>query len=364
MRAVRVAAALAGLAGLVCVTDGKAARGVEAGQDRIVISNAADRAQSDDQTSAPAKPLPTAAQAAPAPLTGPSPALALAALDRRVADLDAEEEASKRELADVASRIAKTRRHAWTKSRAYYKLTRAGMLPVGAGFGSLVDHAMRVERAHRGLVRSLGDEQRLRERGAEIASNLERIERDRGQLARQRTAMDAARIAMADEARRQEAFDQAFASSTGASNDFVAVRGAGDRDGVGSAFAQARGKLLFPVTARAEVRRAHQEGMEGPGLEIRTAAGAAVRAVFAGRVAFSDRYGAYGRLVIVDHGDHYYSVSGNLAGVDVKVGDEVTAGERLGTVGDEGKGPLLYFEVRHGTDTIAAEPWLGVSATR
>jgi septal ring factor EnvC (AmiA/AmiB activator) len=85
-----------------------------------------------------------------------------------------------------------------------------------------------------------------------------------------------------------------------------------------------------------------------------------VRAVFAGRIAFADRYGAYGRLVIVDHGDHYYSVSGNLAGIDVKVGDEVSAGERLGSVGDEGRGPMLYFEIRHGTDTVPPTPWLGL----
>jgi septal ring factor EnvC (AmiA/AmiB activator) len=85
-----------------------------------------------------------------------------------------------------------------------------------------------------------------------------------------------------------------------------------------------------------------------------------VRAVFGGRVAFADRYGAYGRLVILDHGDHYYSVSGNLATVDVKVGDEIGAGERLGTVGDEGHGAMLYFEVRRGTETIAAGPWLGI----
>ena len=28
--------------------------------------------------------------------------------------------------------------------------------------------------------------------------------------------------------------------------------------------------------------------------------------------AFADRYGPYGRIVILDHGDHYYSVSGDL----------------------------------------------------
>jgi murein hydrolase activator len=82
--------------------------------------------------------------------------------------------------------------------------------------------------------------------------------------------------------------------------------------------------------------------------------------VYAGRVAFADRYGPYGRIVIVDHGDHYYTVSGNLASIDVKVASDVAAGERLGTVGDEGQGAMLYFEIRHGSQTIPPQAWLGL----
>ncbi len=77
-------------------------------------------------------------------------------------------------------------------------------------------------------------------------------------------------------------------------------------------------------------------------------------------MAFADRFGPYGRLVILDHGDHYFTVSGNLATMDVKVGDEVSAGERVGTVGDEGEGPTLYFEIRHGSETLPPSGWLGI----
>ena len=125
-------------------------------------------------------------------------------------------------------------------------------------------------------------------------------------------------------------------------------------------FTASRGKLLFPLSGRAEAKPAHREGTDGPGLEIRAPLGTPVRAVFAGRVAFADRYGPYGRLVIVDHGDHYYSVCGNLANIDVRVGMDISAGEKLGTVGDEGRGPMLYFEIRHGTETVPPGPWLGI----
>jgi murein hydrolase activator len=287
-------------------------------------------------------------------------ALALAALDRRIADLDAEESASKKELSELGSRLALSRTQTRELVVAQPALTRAGMLPVGAGFGAFVTHAIRVERAHKLLSKELAMERRLRERGSELARALERDATDRVALASQRTAMDAARMAMADETRRQQAFDSAFSNSAGAS-EYVAIYGGTGTSGVSArGFGEARGRLLFPVAGRAEARAARREGTDGPGLEIRAALGAPVRAVYAGRIAFADRYGPYGRLVIVDHGDHYYTVLGNLASIDVRVGADVVAGERVGTVGDEGKGPVLYFEVRHRTETVPPGPWLGL----
>lgn len=298
---------------------------------------------------------------APAPARPQSTALALAALDRRIADLDAEEEVSKRELSELSGRIGEAHARSLLRGRAFYKLTRAGMLAVGGGFNELVSHALRVERARRALANDLGAEKKLRERGVMLSHGLERIARDRVALSSQRTAMDAARLAMEDEQRRQQAFDRAFSASGGGS-EYVAVygaNGAAPPTAVGG-FASSKGRLLFPLAGRSEVRPAKREGTDGPGLEIKSQMNQPVRAVFGGRVAFADRYGPYGRLVIVDHGDHYYTVSGNLAAIDVKVGDEVSAGERLGTVGDEGRGPMLYFEIRHATQTMPPAAWLGL----
>jgi septal ring factor EnvC (AmiA/AmiB activator) len=298
----------------------------------------------------------------PAPVHPPSSsALALAALDRKIADLDAEEDQSKRELNELGGKIAEAHARSLSRGRAFYRLTRAGMLPVGGGFNELVSHAMRVERSRRALAADLASEKKLRSRGGDLSRALERVARDRVALGSQRSAMDAARMAVEDESRRQSAFDRAFATSNGPS-EYVAVYGGNGAapDHGGSGFATSRGRLLFPLAGRSEVRPARREGTDGPGLEIRSTLNAPVRAVFGGRVAFADRYGAYGRLVILDHGDHYYSVSGNLAAMEVKVGDEISAGERIGTVGDEGRGPMLYFEIRHGTETLPPSPWLGI----
>jgi murein DD-endopeptidase MepM/ murein hydrolase activator NlpD len=298
-----------------------------------------------------------------APATGGpamEPALALAALDRRIADLDAEEQSDKQELERLGPQVAGSHARVLARGAAFYKMTRAGLLPVGGGFDALVTHAMHVERSRRLLEANVEDEMRLHSRGALLARELERVARDRVALATQRTSMDAARLAMEDERRRQSAFDKAFETSTGA--EYVAVYGGSGiaQDSTGGGFASARGRLLFPVVGRAEVRPAHREGTDGPGLEIHAAVGTVVRAVFGGRVAFADRYGPYGRIVIVDHGDHFFTVSGDLDEVDVKIGQDIGAGERLGTVGDDGQGSMLYFEVRHGSQTIAPGPWLGL----
>jgi murein DD-endopeptidase MepM/ murein hydrolase activator NlpD len=301
-----------------------------------------------------------------APSTTPplpaDPALALAALDRRIADLDAEEQSDKAEIARLGGDVARRHAQVLARARGFYKLTRAGLLPVGGGFDSLVSHAMRVERSRRVLVDEVEEETHARARAADLARDLERVARDRVALASQRTSMDAARLAMADEQRRQAAFDHAFESSTGGSGEYVAVYGGNGAptEPTSSAFAASRGRLLLPVAGRAEVKPAHREGTDGPGLELHVPVGTPVRAVFAGRVAFADRYGPYGRIVILDHGDHYYTVSGDLDEVDVKIGQDVAAGERVGTVGDDGQGAMLYFEVRHGSQTIAPGPWLGL----
>jgi septal ring factor EnvC (AmiA/AmiB activator) len=85
-----------------------------------------------------------------------------------------------------------------------------------------------------------------------------------------------------------------------------------------------------------------------------------VRAVSAGRVAFSDRYGSYGRLVILDHGDGYYTVYGGLGAVEVRVGDDLSRQARIGSIGTDFAPAALFFEVRKGTRTLDPRAWLGL----
>lgn len=85
------------------------------------------------------------------------------------------------------------------------------------------------------------------------------------------------------------------------------------------------------------------------GIDIRAAAGTAVRAAAAGKVVFAGNEPTqFGNMVVVDHGDGWHSAYAFLSRTTVKEGDDVTKGERVGLVGRTGlaRGDELHFELR------------------
>jgi septal ring factor EnvC (AmiA/AmiB activator) len=92
-----------------------------------------------------------------------------------------------------------------------------------------------------------------------------------------------------------------------------------------------------------------------------------VMAVFWGKVAYAGWIDGYGETIIVDHGDHYYSLYAHNSKLEKKPGDEVNPGESIALAGDTGslRGPGLYFEVRHFSESLDPIPWLDLpKATR
>lgn len=85
------------------------------------------------------------------------------------------------------------------------------------------------------------------------------------------------------------------------------------------------------------------------GLDIRVAAGTAVRASAAGKVLFAgEEPRQFGKLVVVEHEGGWQSAYAFLSRITVKEGDSVRAGERVGLSGQTGlaRGPELHFELR------------------
>jgi septal ring factor EnvC (AmiA/AmiB activator) len=236
------------------------------------------------------------------------------------------------------------------------------LLPVGGGFQELVDHATKVERMHRALARDVEHERQVASRRIEVGKKLEALRMKRGPLEIQQRALSQARDALLSQQDRALAFQRAFESTGPGSHTAVYGAGVGPADPseLASGFGSMKGRLPFPIPGRAELRSARRPGADGPGIEMRAPRGTPVRAVYAGRVAFADEYSSYGKTIIIEHGDSFYSVSANLADFAIHVGDEVTTGARIGSVGDMGQGPMLYFEIRHGTDTVDPAEWFGI----
>jgi septal ring factor EnvC (AmiA/AmiB activator) len=129
-------------------------------------------------------------------------------------------------------------------------------------------------------------------------------------------------------------------------------------------FESLRGKLPWPVQQGKVLARYGQPRSGGPlkwqGMLIGTERGARVRAPFAGRVAYADWLPGMGLMVVVDHGKGYLSLYGHNEELFKSVGDAVSAGEVISSVGDSGgkAQPALYFEVRRGRDPVNPETWL------
>jgi septal ring factor EnvC (AmiA/AmiB activator) len=85
------------------------------------------------------------------------------------------------------------------------------------------------------------------------------------------------------------------------------------------------------------------------GINIKADRGEPIRSVFAGKTLYSSWFKGYGNMIIIDHGNNYYTVYGHVEELFKKKGDRVETGEVIATVGDTGSiyGSRLYFEVRH-----------------
>ncbi|HEX7452758.1 MAG TPA: peptidoglycan DD-metalloendopeptidase family protein [Polyangiaceae bacterium] len=283
--------------------------------------------------------------------------------ERRLSELSRQTQAGRAELERLGKESDAAHARTVTRGRVYVRLARAGLLPVGGGFEALVDHAVRLERLRSAIGRDEALERDLSARRVALGRQLVDLEARRSTLEAEVQAMSAAQGALLSEQDRADAFARAFSSSVGSAHTAVYGAGVGPSESAGASggFGALRGRLPFPITGRSEIRSAHRAGSEGPGLEMFAPAGSVVRTVHAGRVAFADAYAAYGKTVILDHGGGYYTVSANLGAIDVKVGDDLPFGSRIGTVGSADDGAArLYFEIRSGTNTVPPADWFGI----
>jgi len=279
----------------------------------------------------------------------------------RAGALDEQTQKLQDELEDVRRSERETRALTVARGRAYVRLARAGLMPLSEGFETLAAHASRLERLRRALARDLAHERELVSQRLRIARAMQEHENMRPE---ERNAMARARTAIVAAEERDEAFQRAFQSDwnpPGKTAVYGAqpspARAAAERPG---GFAAQRGHLPFPLAGRAELEQIASPSGSGRALLMSSTFDAPVRVVHAGRVAFADDYPELGNTVIVDHGDHFYTLSAHLSRITVEVGEELETGQRIGTVGTRDQKPVLLFEVRSGKGTLNTAEWFGI----
>ena len=133
-----------------------------------------------------------------------------------------------------------------------------------------------------------------------------------------------------------------------------------------ASFAEKKGSLLKPVQGRLAQGygilkdESNQLVFSHRGHLYTTSENAPVKAVFTGTVAYAGDVAGYGQTVILDHGDHYYSVYAHLNNLNVKIGDQVREQERIAMSGEINSMKLqgIYFEIRHFSEPSDPKLWV------
>ena len=208
---------------------------------------------------------------------------------------------------------------------------------------------------------------RLRSLKAELIQKTRRVKAEEVALKQQRSAKEALLSSVREE---KEAHRRMLAELQDASRRLLDIIRESYKEGsfayAGRGFSHLKGKLHWPVTGIIAIPYGPQKDrrFDTPvfrnGIHIKTAPDADTRAVFGGKVIFSDWFKGYGKLVIINHGGGYNSLYGNLSQIFTHAGDIIKSGQVIGKVGTSGilDAPGLYFEIRYKGRPLDPTQWL------
>ncbi len=288
------------------------------------------------------------------------------------------------EAEEIARRLEITRRAMKARSVALYRAGDLGAVRLLFSSGGLRDFLSRVNTLRRLLSHDaeLLDRHRRQSVALELAEvrtrdSAIRLDDAERQLEQRSAQLEAERRAKrsvvarlhADRTRERTALVELERASRALEETLVHLEAEPlppSASGPGFSFARLRRRLEPPVAAPIVrdfgrvVDSEFQTETFRSGVVFGAARGTPVLAVAAGRVRFAGWFRGYGKLVILDHGEGYFSVCGHLDAIAVEVGTPLPRGAMLGTVGETGSlsGPQLYFEIRRGGEALDPRDWL------
>ena len=294
----------------------------------------------------------------------------LAASDARLSELTAERERTERTLREQRLALATQLRSAYMSGRGeQLKLLLSQEDP--AAFGRMLVYYSYLGRARAGKIAEIETAVAALEQAAlQEAEERERLATLESDSRRELSSVDSARTergkavrAINSQIRNNNDTIAKLKREAAGLEKLVADLRRALRDlppGAGQAFEKVRGKLAWPAGGKLVARFGQPRGggLKWNGVLIEAGRGAEVRALYEGRVAYSDWLPGMGLLLIIDHGG-YMSLYAHNEQLFKAVGDRVEGGEVIATVGDSGgrSHPGLYLEIRRGATPVDPVPW-------
>ncbi|MBM4384472.1 MAG: peptidoglycan DD-metalloendopeptidase family protein [Deltaproteobacteria bacterium] len=292
-----------------------------------------------------------------------------------------------RKRSALEAEVARTEQLLRTRAVSLYKAGEAGSLALVFAPGTLRDRLTRIRTLqrmfdHDGALLARARAERAELEAARVAAAEATRLRDaaRAALRQRRGELEAERLAKREllaRVRRDQARERALLNELEAAAralegklaEIDATPAATVAPPEAPTFRAQRGHLDPPVAGKLLRRFGKVIDAEyrtetfQKGVDFAVEVGEPVYAVSAGEVRFADWFAGYGRMVILDHGDGFFTVTGHLDTIDIELGQRVAAGDRLGAAGETGSlsGPRLYFEIRNGADAVDPEEWLALA---
>jgi septal ring factor EnvC (AmiA/AmiB activator) len=300
--------------------------------------------------------------------------------ERKVRDLAAEARAAQlrkdeaeRRIAALDADLPRLRSRFEARARGLYYLTRRGLASVVLRAPRDWSETVRYRRSLEAMLahdreivselrRNRADADAARQRaeieGSTLSARRQESERELASLRAERGEKQALLASLREEKEKRARLLEELKASAEKLHELIAAEEASSATPFQAPSGTERARLRFPLLGSAASIAAARNG-----IEIRAAARTPILAVTTGRVVFAGWFTGYGNMIILDHGDHLYSVYGYANELRVEAGRVVASGDEIATVGATGpvSVPSLYFEIRdHGVprDPAAYVPTL------
>jgi septal ring factor EnvC (AmiA/AmiB activator) len=193
----------------------------------------------------------------------------------------------------------------------------------------------------------------LDQNAADTAAKVEKIRASKAEMEKRRTRFERQLVSVRNEKKQSEKEIQGLMGAIAGLKHQISLQS--ERK-----ITKLKGSLDWPAKGRTVVAFNPDGNPPSNGVGLSLSAGTPVRSVSWGKVVHNDQLRGFGQVVIIFHGEDYYSLYAFLSDAPLPVGREVKKGQQIGVCGfyPAAKGNGLYFELRFKQKVINPLKWL------